>query len=205
MQRVLHEIQTAQLHMMKSTLFYLLFLAIFFYCVIESDSFPGDEHHADSFEDDSDTVQELHTKTEELRTKCVNQHNRDSCEEVAGGFAQELLGFINLALASSNDTFVSQVAPKLQKSWETVLNITEKISSVAEPGERLLDSKLRNLTSLCNQTLQSLTRRTADFHAAHTSILKAARRSYLPGTDHSLETCIRCNHAHGSRSLFQEL
>jgi len=112
------------------------------------------------------------------------------CEAVAGGFAQELLGYMYSVLASSNDTFVSQVAPKLKKSVETVLNITEKLSSAAEPGERLLDSKLRDLTSQFNQTLQSLMRRTADFHAAHTSILKAARRSYLPGIDQHLERCI---------------
>lgn len=185
-------------------LFCLLLLVIFSCCVIESDSVPSDQLHANSFEDNSDAAQQLLEKTEELRTQCVHQYNRDSCEAVAGGFAQELLGYMYSVLASSNDTFVSQVAPKLKKSWETVLNITEKLSSAAEPGERLLDSKLRELTSQCNQTLQSLTRRTADFHAAHTSILKAARRSYLPGIDQYLGRCILCNHAHSSCSLLQE-
>ena len=182
-------------------LFCLLLLVIFSCCVIESDSVPSDQLHANSFEDSSDAAQELLAKTEELRKQCVHQYNRDSCEAVAGGFAQELLGYMYSVLASSNDTFVSQVAPKLKKSVETVLNITEKLSSAAEPGERLLDSKLRDLTSQFNQTLQSLTRRTADFHAAHTSILKAARRSYLPGIDQYLGRCILCNHAHCSCSL----
>ena len=124
---------------------------------------------------------ELRQKAEELKAKCQNNKDRETCEEVAGGFAQELLVYLNMVLASSNNTLVSQVAPALHKSWEIVINITERLSSAADPGERLLDSKLRNLTSLCNQTLHSLTQRVAGFHAAHTNILKAARRSYLPG------------------------
>jgi hypothetical protein len=124
---------------------------------------------------------ELRQKAEDVKAKCQNSQDRATCEEVAGGLTQDLLVYLNLVLASSNNTLVSQVAPTLYKSWETVLNITERLSLAADPGERLLDSKLRNLTSLCNQTLHSLTQRTAGFHAAHTSILKAARRSYLPG------------------------
>ena len=126
-------------------------------------------------------AEDLSRRLQELSAKCANKDSRDVCEKVAGGFAQEFYGFLESVLASSNDTFISHVAPSIQKSWETVLNITEKLSAAAEPGERLLDSNLRNLTKLCNQTLQSLTRRTAGIRIAHTNILKAARRSYLPG------------------------
>jgi hypothetical protein len=134
-------------------------------------------HNEDLFSTD----QELQRRAQDLSEKCKGRVNREVCKEGAGGFAQELLDYLNSVLASSNDTFVSHVAPSIQKTWETVLNITENLSSAAEPGERLLDSNLRNLTKLCNQTFQSLTRRTAGIRIAHTNILKAARRSYLPG------------------------
>ena len=81
----------------------------------------------------------------------------------------------------SNDTLVSQVAPTLQSSWDTVLNITQALSSAAEPGEALLDSKLRNLTSMFADRFKSLKREAAGIRTAHTNVLKAARRSYLPG------------------------
>jgi hypothetical protein len=92
---------------------------------------------------------------------------------------------LNSALASSNDTFVSLVAPALQKSWQSVLNITEAISSAAEPSEQFFDTKLRNLTILCDELLKSLNQRTFRIDAAHANILKAARRSHIPGVLHS--------------------
>ena len=163
---------------MQSTLLLLVvwMLAI---CLIPNSHVAGERT-----EDLSDLIgadQELQRRAQELSAQCANKDSRDVCEKVAGGFAQEFYGFLESVLASSNDTFISHVAPSIQKSWETVLNITEKLSAAAEPGERLLDSNLRNLTKLCNQTLQSLTRRTAGIRIAHTNILKAARRSYLPG------------------------
>jgi hypothetical protein len=162
---------------MKSTLLSLLLLMLAI-CVLANSLVSGKLN-----EDFTD--QELERRAQDLRAKCMNKVNRDICEEGAGGFAQELLGYLNSVLASSNDTFVSHVAPSIQKSWETVLNITENLSSAAEPGERFLDNNLRNLTKLCNETFQSLARRTASIGIAHTNILKAARRSYLPGLGQS--------------------
>jgi hypothetical protein len=124
-------------------------------------------------------------RAEELKTACRSNNNRDACIEGAGGLAHDLFGYLNSALASSNDTFVSLVAPALQKSWQSVLNITEAISSAAEPSEQFFDTKLRNLTILCDELLKSLNQRTFRIDAAHANILKAARRSHIPGVLHS--------------------
>lgn len=171
---------------MKLNLLSILMMTFLAICALAIGSVTDNNNATDSSSDDDILdFQELLRKAEELNAKCA-LGDTDACEEGAGGFAQEMIGYLKLVLASSNDTFVSQVAPALQSSWMTVLNITERLSSAAEPGERLLDSRLRTLTSICNETLHSLTRRTAGFHAAHTSILKAARRSYLPGMCHFL-------------------
>jgi hypothetical protein len=116
-----------------------------------------------------------------LHATCQDLGNREACEQRAEGLAQELFGYLKSLLAMSNDTLVSQVAPTLQSSWDTVLNITQALSSAAEPGEALLDSKLRNLTSMFADRFKSLKREAAGIRTAHTNVLKAARRSYLPG------------------------
>lgn len=179
-------IQPKELDRMKLNLLSVLLMTFLAICALAIGSVT-DKYNATDNSSDDDTLyfQELLRKAEELNAKCA-LGDTDACEEGAGGFAQDMIGYLNLVLASSNDTFVSQVAPTLQRSWMTVLNITERLSSAAEPGERLLDSRLRTLTSIINETLYSLTQRTASFHAAHTSILKAARRSYLPGKRHFL-------------------
>jgi len=170
---------------MRPTTFLFLMLTLSVLCVVAKGSVTDKKSSPADLSGETPELQQranaLDRDAQLLHATCQNSENRDACESRAEGLAQELFGYLNSLIAMSNDTLVSQVAPTLQKSWDTVLNITQALSSAAEPGEVLLDSKLRNMTSLFAEAFQSLKRETAGIRRAHTNVLKAARRSFLPG------------------------